>query len=1255
MTIPTLNELVHFKLFGTNATSVDLICILAAASIFWFLHAKKAQKPHVSSRQNNDLFSERSEDHDPLENCKFENVRVTKLLIHPIKSCRGTSVLEANYNEEGLEFDRKLAIIDANTHRVITARERSKMVLIHPRINPDESDFDGGRIDITFPEDSGCKDFAIPLNPCKETLETWTRLENIELWGQNDLDGYICQSIRQETRDVPSRTLSQFLGCEVLLVLKGPRPRSCSPTTDFPSLSANTFYQDGYPLLVASEESLIAVQERLRGEVGKQGVAARWSSDDLVMERFRPNIVIGGAGVPWAEDTWERIQVGANTSDISLVSKCTRCLLPNVDPDTGVRDAAVPYKVLMKFRSGKDPARLSKPCFGCNGVPSGNGVIRCPPYPPVACLCHRPPTACGRRSRCVMALAKWMGFGSSQSPASSQNIEAQTSNHAKTTTISKLECKQFGFENFGNTCYVNSVLQALYFCYPFRKLVEHVADKSNPYVLSTHSVPSSSPTPSNPRAKNARKPSSAEMNNGVGVNDASSSGGPPIPPAPPTMFSALRALFMHISGNTLDKGVIAPKAFVEKLKKENELFRSQMHQDAHELLIFLLNKIAEDLEDEARNSRSGSSGEDLSSSVTSSGPSTRGTMCSSAHSTLVHDIFEGVLTSETRCLTCETVSSRDEAFLDLSIDIERNSSVTACLRQFSASEMLCQRNKFFCDSCCGLQEAEKRMKIKRLPNVLALHLKRFKYQDDVGKYIKLGYRVAFPLELRLFNTVDDAQDPDRLYELFAIVVHIGNGPHHGHYIAIIKSNGLWLVFDDDTVDVIKESDISKYFGDTNNGCAYVLFYQAVDLDLQALGLKEDEAPVSESVSESTDTQAPLLPPGLTHEGDSDTSEIAPATPGSPAMIPVPTIVPGSPSPLTVIIPLQKYRQQYQLMSRHQLKQSAQDACSPPIPPIPLSAISSPQVSNENSQASTSTTSPAPTVNTSLVRSPKEKSSGWFSRKRSLRPEKEKQSDHLKQPFITHDRKEGHDTTSSNGTFTGTTSSTSSRVPHVPNGSPFLNASASTSETPSLHLLTSEPEQMPTTSENHTPAPVQNGYPSQSVPPSSANHASHPLHHIHLPGHKKSQPDLPSPIRSSMKTPKRPSTANAVLSSSSRGTFRSHTDDTNIPVPPLPSNMQGVSAPVPRHRSAMNDPSISREERDRRRFSSHVTSTPPSSMPTKRSSRKLSFSSVLPSFVRKDRDKEKHHKNGDISNGPLSPTPKVVSQPMFPSYSVSGRM
>lgn len=158
---------------------------------------------------------------------------------------------------------------------------------------------------------------------------------------------------------------------------------------------------------------------------------------------------------------------------------------------------------------------------------------------------------------------------------------------------------------------MNSVLQALYFCHPFRELVTHILDKSNPpapsYAVPPHTLVDQ-------HAKNARKLSSPELvkpPDGLSPNGTTPLSSPPIPGSPPTMFSALRALFVHISNNALDKGTVSPKAFVEKLKKENELFRSSMHQDAHEFLIYLLNKIAEDLEEEARNTRSGSSsGED---------------------------------------------------------------------------------------------------------------------------------------------------------------------------------------------------------------------------------------------------------------------------------------------------------------------------------------------------------------------------------------------------------------------------------------------------------------------------------------------------------------------------------------------------------------------------------------------------------------------------------------------------------------------
>jgi ubiquitin carboxyl-terminal hydrolase 9/13 len=198
----------------------------------------------------------------------------------------------------------------------------------------------------------------------------------------------------------------------------------------------------------------------------------------------------------------------------------------------------------------------------------------------------------------------------------------------------------------------------------------------------------------------------------------------------------------------------------------------------------------------------------------------------------LNDLFEGTLTSETRCLTCENTSQRDEPFLDLSVDLEQHSSVTACLRRFSEEEMLCERNKFHCDNCGGLQEAEKRMKIKRLPRILALHLKRFKYTEDFGRLQKLFHKVVYPYHLRLFNTTDDAEDPDRLYELYAVVVHIGGGPYHGHYVSIVKTQDRgWLLFDDEMVEPVDKNFVTNFFGDKSGlATAYVLFYQETTLE-----------------------------------------------------------------------------------------------------------------------------------------------------------------------------------------------------------------------------------------------------------------------------------------------------------------------------------------------------------------------------------------------------------------------------------------
>ncbi|EDV94675.1 ubiquitin carboxyl-terminal hydrolase 12A [Drosophila grimshawi] len=406
----------------------------------------------------------------------------------------------------------------------------------------------------------------------------------------------------------------------------------------------------------------------------------------------------------------------------------------------------------------------------------------------------------------------------------------------------------FGLVNFGNTCYSNSVLQALYFCKPFReKVLEY-------------------------KAKNKRPKE--------------------------TLLSCLADLFYSIATQKKKVGSIAPKKFITRLRKEKEEFDNYMQQDAHEFLNFLINHINEIILAErnntgntgkttngntvaaapaaasigtsttaksSTNSNSNSNSSNSTTTSTSNSTTTNGNCNSNSTGSLsgaattsvldggltatttpvvqanganteptwVHEIFQGILTSETRCLNCETVSSKDENFFDLQVDVDQNTSITHCLRCFSNTETLCSDNKFKCDNCCSYQEAQKRMRVKKLPMILALHLKRFKYMEQFNRHIKVSHRVVFPLELRLFNTSDDAVNPDRLYDLTAVVIHCGSGPNRGHYISIVKSHGLWLLFDDDMVDKIEASTIEDFYGLTSDihkssETGYILFYQSRD-------------------------------------------------------------------------------------------------------------------------------------------------------------------------------------------------------------------------------------------------------------------------------------------------------------------------------------------------------------------------------------------------------------------------------------------
>jgi len=321
----------------------------------------------------------------------------------------------------------------------------------------------------------------------------------------------------------------------------------------------------------------------------------------------------------------------------------------------------------------------------------------------------------------------------------------------------------FGLTNYGNTCYANSVLQALYYCVPFREgLLHYFSEKK--------------------RKAQTQNSSKFSLRSFYNADDDDNDNA--------MILTTLCEHFKRISTESRRTGILTPKKFIAQLKKQNAQFSTYHQQDAHEFLIWLLNALSDNLEKEARSQQ-------LSQSSKSTSPT----------KTLIHEFFEGVLTNETKCLSCETITCKDEDFLDLSIDVEQNTSITACLQHFSRIEVLKKQNKFYCNQCCSLQEAQKRMKIKRLPRILIVHLKRFKYLEEFGRYKKLTYRVVYPQELRICSNAADAEDQerDREYRLFAVIIHLGIGPNQGHYVTLVKSHHLWLVFDDERVYVCVET------------------------------------------------------------------------------------------------------------------------------------------------------------------------------------------------------------------------------------------------------------------------------------------------------------------------------------------------------------------------------------------------------------------------------------------------------------------
>lgn len=252
--------------------------------------------------------------------------RVSALYVYPVKSCGGIALERVELDARGPVHDRRWMIVDERD-RFVTQRELPPLALVRVTIlGPDLVLRAPGRGEVRVP---------LAGAPGEQ--------RRVVCWRDP------CDAVDQG--EAAARWLGDALGRPLRLVrMADDCERVVNPARS--PERAVTGFTDGYPVLLLGEASRADLERRC-------GVA-------LPMDRFRPNVVVGGSE-PYAEDGWRRLRIGRIPFDV--VKPCSRCAITTTDQSTGDRGRE-PLATLARYRR-----RDHEVWFGQNAVHRAPGEI----------------------------------------------------------------------------------------------------------------------------------------------------------------------------------------------------------------------------------------------------------------------------------------------------------------------------------------------------------------------------------------------------------------------------------------------------------------------------------------------------------------------------------------------------------------------------------------------------------------------------------------------------------------------------------------------------------------------------------------------------------------------------------------------------------------------------------------------------------------------------------------------------------------
>lgn len=256
-------------------------------------------------------------------------IRVTQINIYPVKGLAGIALESSGVTTRGLKYDRRFMVIDTD-HEFLTQRELPKMATVWTELI-------GGQLELSAPDRDPIAFDAEPVARPTRTVRVWN----------SHVHAHTVSAEADEW-------LSDYLSINARLVyMPESAERRCNPA--YAKNGEIVSFADGYPVLLASENSLEDLNARI--------VAA--GGEAVAMNRFRANVVVRNDtanATPWAEDGWRDFAIG--NAHFRNVKPCSRCQVTTTDQATGDVRGPEPLRTLSTFRGNENG-----PLFGANLVP----------------------------------------------------------------------------------------------------------------------------------------------------------------------------------------------------------------------------------------------------------------------------------------------------------------------------------------------------------------------------------------------------------------------------------------------------------------------------------------------------------------------------------------------------------------------------------------------------------------------------------------------------------------------------------------------------------------------------------------------------------------------------------------------------------------------------------------------------------------------------------------------------------------------